>query len=56
MNDLRDELRTQSLLDLVSAVKDLVVVQGLAVKANGLAKLNEYEILDLENTIRRNMK
>ena len=56
MNDLRDELRTQSLLDLVSAVKDLVVVQGLAVKANGLAKLSEHEILELENTIQRNMK
>lgn len=59
MDKFESELKMQELnnqRDIVNAIKDLVVVQGMMVKANGLARLSSNEIIKLEDIIQRNLK
>lgn len=56
MDRFESELKMQELnnqRDLVNAIKDLVVVQGMMLKANGLARLSSNKIL--EDIIQRNL-
>ena len=56
MDRFESELKMQELnnqRDIVNAIKDLVVVQGMMLKANGLARISSNKVL--EDIIQRNL-